>query len=116
MKRMISIRAKLFWLTAALALSSCATTPQHALVCPQCKTVALPIDEPYYVGNRPSWFGRSSALVYKHECPNCSGAIKTFAADGRLAHKCSICDRSPFSCPVLHPPPARLTASANAGE
>ena len=97
-------------LVVALTLGSCATNSQNALVCPECKTVAVPIDEPYYVGDRASWFGRSSAKVYKHECPNCRGAIKTFARNGRWMHKCSACDRSSFTCPVIHPGPPELVA------
>ncbi len=111
------------WLVMAAAVTlvsfeGCADSPQiagkarEAIVCPQCKTVAVPIDEPYYVGDRASWFGRgSAAVVYRHSCPRCRGSMQSFAREGRWAHECSICKASPYTCPVFHPKPSRLAGS-----
>ncbi len=97
------------WLVMAAAVTlvsfeGCADSPQiagkarEAIVCPQCKTVAVPIDEPYYVGDRASWFGRgSAAVVYRHSCPRCRGSMQSFAREGRWAHECSICKASPYT-------------------
>ena len=58
----------------------------------------------YYVGIRPSWFGRGSpAVVYRDECPNCQGALETFFREGKWKHKCSVCKDTPYTCPILHP-------------
>ena len=92
-----------------LALSRCAgidgrNNKQRALVCPQCNMVGVAVEQPYYVGGRPSWFGRGSpAVVYRDECPNCQGALETFFREGKWKHKCSVCKDTPYTCPILHP-------------
>ena len=110
-----SLPAALFVATALIiGFSGCATSDmanaKHATVCPDCKTVAVPIDEPYYyAGERASWFGRgSAAVVYRHQCPRCHGSMETFAREGQWKHKCSICEVSPYTCPIVHPRSSRL--------
>jgi hypothetical protein len=96
-----------------LALSGCASTNEtggkgkQALVCPQCKMVAVTVNRPYFggIGGRGSHsysYGRTRT-VYKDTCPGCQGAIETLFKEGKLKHKCSICKDSPFTCPVFHP-------------
>ena len=87
-------------------LAGCATTPlsptaqaktplQEALVCPECRMVAV---------TNPYRWGRSSRhQVYVDRCPGCQGAIVTLFKEGKLQHKCSICKEKPFNCPVFHP-------------
>ena len=114
--RGVALTAFLLAVAVGFGLSGCASNgtvdAKQAIVCPKCKMVAVPIDEPYYVGDRPSWFGRGSpAVVYKDLCQNCHGSIETFAREGQWKHKCSACKESPFTCPVVHPKPAKLVAS-----
>jgi hypothetical protein len=111
-------------------LQSCATsTPpttaggraqgSESIVCPQCKMVAVATFPPYqshaWVFASPSanfypgwssfgWGGLSNPQkAYEDKCPGCHGAITTFAREGKLKHKCSICSEKPFKCPVFHP-------------
>jgi hypothetical protein len=89
-----------------------AKTPwQEALVCPECKMVAVTTYKPgaYRLGGGPysgiyRW-GRSSYhdQVYEDRCPGCQGIIVTVLKEGMLQHKCSICKEKPFKCPVFHP-------------
>lgn len=118
LRRGVAMIAFLLAVAAGFGFSGCVASgtanAKQAIVCPECKMVGVPIDEPYYVGVRPSWFGRgSSAVVYKDLCPNCHGSLETFAREGQWKHKCSICKESPFSCPVVHPRPSKLVASAS---
>ena len=92
-----------------LALSGCASTNEtggkgkHALVCPQCKMVAVTVNRPYPVGRG---FGRGytgPTTVYNDTCPGCQGVIETLFKEGKWKHKCSVCKDSPFTCPVFHP-------------
>jgi len=93
--------------TGLLALGGCATTNEtggkgtQALVCPQCKMVAVTVDRSYY-GTGPFGY-RGPAKVYQDTCPSCHGAVETLFKEGRLKHKCSICKDSPFTCPIVHP-------------
>ena len=108
---MKSHSSTLFALVGAslLALSGCASTEgakhkQQALVCPDCKVVAVAVEQPYYVGIRPSWFGRGSpAVFYLDQYPNCQGSLETFFREGNWKHKCSVCKDTPYTCPVFHP-------------
>jgi len=81
---------------ALLPPTAQAKTPkQEALVCPECKMVAV---------TNPYRWGRSSRhQVYVDQCPGCQGAIVTLLKEGKLQHKCSICKEKPFKCPVFHP-------------
>lgn len=98
-------------LAGILVLSGCAGTNEtggkgmQALVCPQCKMVAM-------TGNRPSGYeyrggheahDESMRTVYNDTCPGCQGAIKTLLVNGRTKYECSICKGSPYTCPVSHP-------------
>jgi hypothetical protein len=89
----------------------------EAIVCPQCKMVAVASYQPRYFGfyspgRRHHYPGWSSyhwggypyrQAVYEDECPGCQGAIVTLFREGKLKHKCSVCSEKPFKCPVFHP-------------
>lgn len=91
-----------------LALGGCASTNKtggkgkQALVCPQCKMVAMTVYRPY-VGNSSRFSSPGTTTVYDDKCPGCQGAIVTLFKEGKLKHKCSICKETPFTCPVFHP-------------
>ena len=91
-----------------LVLSGCASTNEtggkgkHALVCPQCKMVAVTVNRPYFGGWRHRGYSGPTTF-YRDTCPGCQGAIETFFKEGKLKHKCSICKEAPFTCPVFHP-------------
>jgi len=116
--------------TLTVLLQGCATsTPpaiaggkvrgSESLVCPQCKMVSVATFPPYqshpWVFSSPSagWSPGWSSFAwgglafpqksYEDKCPGCQGAITTFAREGKLKHKCSICAEKPFKCPVFHP-------------
>ena len=82
--------------TTLLPPNAQAKTPQQeALVCPECRMVAV---------TNPYRWGRSSRhQVYVDQCPSCQGAILTLLKEGKLQHKCSICKEKPFKCPLFHP-------------
>lgn len=93
-----------------LAVNGCASTNEtagkgeQALVCPQCKMVAVTVNRPYISGSGPgAYLGGRKQTVDRDTCPGCQGAITTFFKEGKLTHKCSVCKESPFTCPVLHP-------------
>ena len=99
-------------LAALLAVSGCASTNENAgkgkqaLVCPQCKMVAVTVNRPYIGGAGHGGYGigySGPQTFYSDTCPGCQGAIKTFLKEGKLKHKCSVCKESPFTCPVVHP-------------
>ncbi len=89
---------------------------QEAIVCPQCKMVAVATYQPrrfgfYAPGRRyhPGWSSYRwggyayPQTVYEDKCPGCQGAIVTLFREGKLKHKCSVCSEKPFKCPVFHP-------------
>ena len=100
-----------------LALSGCASTNEtggkgkQALVCPQCKMVAVTVNRPYFPSYGRHYYGyggiggyrSGTTTFYEDTCPGCQGAIKTLFKEGKLKHKCSVCKESPFTCPVFHP-------------
>ena len=95
---------------ALLALSGCASTNEtggkgkRALVCPQCKMVAVTVNRPYFPsGGRYGGYRGGPTTFYDDTCPGCQGAITTLFKEGKLKHKCSVCKESPFTCPVFHP-------------
>jgi len=92
-------------LLAIIALASgCATgrSAGEALVCPQCKVVTITRTVPVFDsdGNLPP--RDEEVTETRHSCPGCQGALTTFFQEGKLRHKCSICEQTPFSCPVAH--------------
>ena len=97
--------------TTLLPAPAQANTPrQEALVCPECKMVAVTTYQPLSSGfggpgwRSYGWGGPANPLhVYQHQCPGCQGAIVTLFKEGKLQHKCSICKEKPFNCPVVHP-------------
>ena len=108
---MKTMKAVAFLLTtAAVTLSGCVTPQatkdkQRALVCPQCKMVAVRTIQPSF-GNsaRAGWAGvPRPTTVYEDQCPGCQGAIETFFREGKWKHKCSVCKNTPYTCPVFHP-------------
>ena len=96
---------------ALLPPTAQAKTPkQEALVCPECKMVAVTTYQPLSSGfggpgwRSYGWGGPAYPLhVYQDQCPGCQGAIVTLFKEGKLQHKCSICKEKPFNCPVVHP-------------
>lgn len=68
-----------------LALNGCANTNEvadkgkQALVCPQCKMVAVRTIQPAWNNNaRGGWAGTPrSMIVYEDQCTGCQGAITT---------------------------------------
>jgi hypothetical protein len=101
-----------FTLGTTLAVTGCATTEgankkEKALVCPQCKMVAVQTVQPA-ANAQAGWSGRlQPTTVYRDQCPGCQGAIETFFREGKWKHKCSVCKDSPYTCPVFHPSPTR---------
>lgn len=96
------------WILSAIAggavlilVPGCATSQptKQAMVCPQCKMVS--IERPPML-HSPDDYQPIREQVEVHECPGCQGALTTFFKEGRLQHKCSVCEESPFSCPVAH--------------
>ena len=117
-------------LTVSGLLQSCATSAppvtaggkvrgNESIVCPQCKMVAVATFPPYqshpwaFSSPSASWYPGWSSFAwgglaypqksYEDKCPGCQGALTTFAREGKLKHKCSICAQKPFKCPVFHP-------------
>jgi hypothetical protein len=109
-------------ISSAALLFSCATPrdtgKQEALVCPQCRTVEVQTASarPHAYGRYPSFLhgprsgGVHIATTYEHHCEGCQGVLSTFFREGKFQHKCSICNETPFSCPVIHPITAGLRA------
>ena len=97
--------------TALLAFAGCASTNKtggkgkQALVCPQCKMVAVTVNRPYFGWHGRGYYAGSNipTTTYRDTCPNCQGAMTTLLKEGKLKHKCSVCKDSPFTCPVFHP-------------
>jgi hypothetical protein len=79
-------------------LASCAinSTPNQAAVCPDCETVVFEDIDVSTGTNQPIY--RTS-----HHCPGCQGALVTLFKNGKLEHRCSICNEKGFSCPINHP-------------
>ena len=99
-------------LAALLAVSGCASTNENAgkgkqaLVCPQCKMVAVTVNRPYIGGAGHGGYGigySGPQTFYSDTCPGCQGAITTLFKEGKLKHKCSVCKDTPFTCPLPHP-------------
>lgn len=98
-------------LAGILASGGCASINEtggkgrQALVCPQCKMVAVNRPHSYFSGGGrgtyPGYGGPQT--VYKHTCPGCQGALETLFKEGKLKHKCSLCKDSPYTCPIFHP-------------
>ena len=95
-----------------LALSGCASTNEidgkgkQALVCPQCRMVAVTVNRPYLGIGRYSGYP-GPTIIHRDTCPGCQGVLETFFREGKWKHKCSICKDSPYTCPVFHPLPTR---------
>lgn len=107
MKRTKLILSGSSLIAVALLASGCATTPalEQALVCPQCKEVTIQqLPERYDPQDglsRTYWeFNKTRT---EHSCPGCQGSLVTLFKEGKLQHKCSLCEQSPFSCPLSHP-------------
>lgn len=93
---------------SALSFGGCATSDgakgkESALVCPQCKMVAVDTMRPDWGFGRNTRLGWVPAKVYEDQCPGCQGVIETLFKEGKWKHKCSICKDSPYTCPVVHP-------------
>jgi len=94
-------------LLAVVAMASgCATSrgTEQALVCPQCKEVTIErFPRAYSPDEAISYaFWDREGTTVEHSCPGCQGALTTLFKEGRLRHKCSICEQTPFSCPITH--------------
>ena len=87
----------LFLVVVAGLLSNCALSPgSNASVCPDCETVV--IEDIDVASGTNQLIARTS-----HHCPGCQGALVTLFKDGKLEHRCSICNAKGFSCPITHP-------------
>lgn len=86
-----------------MLITGCAThkSSQNVLACPECKVVVATVPGLYGPQGYGS-FERYDEEVLRHKCPGCQGVIKTFFKTGRLAHECSICAETPYSCPMAH--------------
>jgi hypothetical protein len=84
-------------------LAGCSThrPMQHAIVCPDCRTVMEEVSDP------SSDYSYATTQISRHECPGCQGALATFFKEGKLQHKCSVCAQDGYSCPLIHPAPMR---------
>lgn len=92
-------------LLAVVALAAgCATSrnAEQALVCPQCKVVTVTRTVPVFEGDGNLSPREEEVTETQHSCPGCQGALTTFFKEGKLRHKCSICEQTPFSCPIAH--------------
>lgn len=91
-------------LSGVALVSGCATSrgTEQALVCPQCKEVTITRTIPVFEGDGNLPPREEEVTETKHSCPGCQGALTTFFKEGKLRHKCSICEQSPFSCPIAH--------------
>ena len=94
---------------AFLVLTACANTngtadkSGQALVCPECKMVIVTVQRQYYPRG-PRFAGYpESVTIHQDKCPACGGATEFLFKDGKLKHRCSICNDSPFTCPIFHP-------------
>jgi hypothetical protein len=107
-----------FVIGATAFLASCVTLgetkKQEALVCPQCRMVEVRTAFVRSHGRYPGFPHRIAsgpiyhATTYEHRCESCQGLLTTFLREGKFQHKCSICQETPFTCPVIHPHTARL--------
>ena len=96
---------------ALLVLSGCAGTTEtdgkgrQALVCPQCKIVAVTGKRPYFGWHGSGYYAGSDipTTTYRDTCPGCLGTIKSRTVYGKWKHKCSVCKDTPFTCPLPHP-------------
>lgn len=92
-------------LVAVVVLASgCATSrgKEQALVCPQCREVTITRTIPVFEGEGNLPPREEEVTEIKHSCPGCQGALTTLFTEGKLQHKCSVCEQSPFSCPFSH--------------
>ena len=101
----------LLTVTSIAFLSGCASTfrsensgmsdGQAATACPQCKSVLVQPSESYYM----QWAeeGYTEPAQLEHECPGCQGALTTLFKEGKLEHKCSVCESGPYSCELFGP-------------
>ncbi len=80
-----------------VALAGCATTQSdHAgLVCPDCRIVKELNN--YNFENYGYAYPEESI---EHQCPGCQGALTTLLTEGRLAHSCTRCDGTPYTCSI----------------
>ncbi len=88
-----------------LVAAGCATTKStsQALVCPQCKVLSVTNTITVFDESESNLSPHDKEIIEtSHSCPGCQGALTTFFKEGKLKHKCSICEQAPFSCPVAH--------------
>jgi len=89
----------------ALVATGCATAKSSgkAQVCPKCKVVSITRTVavlPEGEGNLP--IEDREVTEWEHSCPGCQGALTTLFKEGKLRHRCSICDQSGYYCPFAH--------------
>lgn len=117
----MNLRISALGMAAALAslLSvSCATTRNSAnkpgLVCPQCRVVVT-----YVESDELPFEGLESLVVdgadsvalgdpgpveqLRHECPGCEGHLRSLFKRGKFEHRCSVCEKTPYTCKIAHP-------------
>ena len=83
--------------TLFVSCSTLGTTSKNAgaIACPDCRVVVETDSNIEDYSNTPTPFLR-------HECPGCEGRITSVLKEGKLQHRCSTCEKSPYSCDVDH--------------
>jgi len=109
--------------TGTVAANSSTGKVRQATTCPQCKMVAVTAPQPlgpsfgygrpatafgagYRWGGLDNGFGWSPTgfwyTTYEDKCPGCKGTVKTFFAEDKWKHKCTVCEQRPFTRPIAH--------------
>ena len=71
---------------------------REVVVCPQCQHV---MEKHYAKGDDDRY---ATPRVYpRHDCPGCKGMLGSTYRGGEVRHECSVCEKSPFACPLRHP-------------
>lgn len=86
-----------FSLITLLAGCAASKSDRAAVACPDCRTV-VERNNPHY--ERYGYAFPEETI--RHECPGCQGALTTLFTEGRLVHKCSRCEGTPYSCSISH--------------
>lgn len=85
---------------ASLFFVSCVTpqsSGENVTACPECRVVV-------YMGEDPNDYENLDLVERtKQSCPGCEGHLTRYFKKGKFEHGCSICEKSPYSCDVVHP-------------
>jgi len=94
-------------------VSTAETTSSEALVCPQCRSVAVEAATMRIRSHFP--YSRRAGASHVTACSGCKGVLESFVSEGAWKHKCSICARTPFRCPVLSDTSSRTQRASKFG-